>query len=193
MSTTYNIEIREFNGTDYDILYPITTIANVNGLTTSLDELSTIINGKANVSDLGTLAGKDSISLTSDVTGTLPIANGGTGATTAANARTNLGLGSLATKSTVTLTSDVTGALPIANGGTGATTAAAARNALGLGNTTGALPIANGGTNASTAANARTNLGITAIAVRPDYQISTTDLGENQTLSAGKIYFYVGS
>ena len=153
MSTTYNIEIREFNGTDYDILYPITTIANVNGLTTSLDELSTIINGKANVSDLGTLAGKDSISLTSDVTG----------------------------------------ALPIANGGTGATTAAAARNALGLGNTTGALPIANGGTNASTAANARTNLGITAIAVRPDYQISTTDLGENQTLSAGKIYFYVGS
>ena len=44
MSTTYNIEIREFNGTDYDILYPITTITNVNGLTTSLDELSSNIN-----------------------------------------------------------------------------------------------------------------------------------------------------
>ena len=44
MSTTYNIEIREFNGIDYDILYPITTITNVNGLTTSLNELSSDIN-----------------------------------------------------------------------------------------------------------------------------------------------------
>ena len=84
----------------------------------------------------------------SDITvGTLPIARGGTGATTAAAARNALGLGNTAA------------ALPIANGGTGATTAAAARNALGLGNTTAALPIANGGTGATTAAAARTNLG----------------------------------
>ena len=53
------------------------------------------------------------------VTGTLPIANGGTGATTAAGVRNALGLG------------NTTGAVPIANGGTGATTAAAARTALG--------------------------------------------------------------
>ena len=193
MSTTYNIEIREFNGIDYDILYPITTIANVNGLTTSLDELSTSINGKANVSDLGTLAGKNSISLSDDTTGVLPVANGGTNASSASGARTNLGLGSLATKSTVTLTSDVTGILPVGNGGTGQTSLQATRNAMGLGNTTGVLPVVNGGTNASSASGARTNLGITAIAVRPDYQISTVDLGENQTLSAGQIYFYVGS
>lgn len=44
--------------------------------------------------------------------GTLPINCGGTGATTAANARTNLGLGSVATMSTI----------PVANGGTGLTT-----------------------------------------------------------------------
>ena len=43
----------------------------------------------------GTLSNVD---LSSQVTGTLPVANGGTNATTAANARTNLGLGTVATK-----------------------------------------------------------------------------------------------
>ena len=49
----------------------------------------------------------------------VPVANGGTGATTAAGARNNLGLG------------NTSGALPVANGGTGATTAANARTNLG--------------------------------------------------------------
>lgn len=61
----------------------------------------------------------------------LAVAQGGTGATTASDARTNLGLGSLATASSVNLASQVTGVLPITNGGTGATTASAARTALG--------------------------------------------------------------
>ena len=51
---------------------------------------------------------------------TLPIGNGGTGATTVEGARKNLGLGNTA------------GAVPIANGGTGSTNAAAARTALGI-------------------------------------------------------------
>ena len=83
-----------------------------------------------------------------DIMGTIPIANGGTGATTVAAARNALGLG------------NTSGAVPIANGGTGATTVAAARNALGLGNTSGAVPIANGGTGATTVAAARNALGL---------------------------------
>lgn len=61
----------------------------------------------------------------------LAVTQGGTGANTAADARTNLGLGSLATASSVNLTTQVTDVLPITNGGTGANTAAAARTALG--------------------------------------------------------------
>lgn len=53
---------------------------------------------------------------------TRPIDRGGTGATTAKAARTNLGLGAVATKDTV----------PIANGGTGATTVYNARRNLGF-------------------------------------------------------------
>jgi hypothetical protein len=85
----------------------------------------------------------------SGLVGTVPVSSGGTGGTTVAQARNNLGLGNTA------------GALPIANGGTGGTTVAQARNNLGLGNTSGALPVANGGTGGTTASQARTNLGIT--------------------------------
>jgi hypothetical protein len=53
------------------------------------------------------------------VVGTIPIAGGGTGAITAAAARTNLGLGTLSTLSTISLTTNVSGILPGANGGTG--------------------------------------------------------------------------
>ena len=70
---------------------------------------------------------------TSRVTGTLPLSKGGTGATTAAAARTKLGLGALATKSAVGLDgSDVTGTLPLSKGGTGQTTIAGILSALGI-------------------------------------------------------------
>jgi len=68
---------------------------------------------------------------------TFTVAEGGTGATTAAGARTNIGLGTIATQnaSAVAITGGtITGItdLAVADGGTGASTAAGARTNLGL-------------------------------------------------------------
>ena len=129
----------------------------------------------------------------------LGLAAGGTGASTAADARTNLQLGNIAVMNTSNIAftggtmnnvfitgGEITGlisALAVADGGTGATTASSARTNLGLGtiavqnatnvNITGgtisgitALAVADGGTGASTSTTARTNLGLGTISTQ---------------------------
>lgn len=68
---------------------------------------------------------------------TLTVEKGGTGATTAEQARTNLGA---AAASHTHAISDVSGTLPVSQGGTGATTAYAALQALGITLGTSAAP-----------------------------------------------------
>lgn len=68
---------------------------------------------------------------------TVTVAKGGTGATTAEQARTNLGVAAASHSHAV---SDITGTLPVSKGGTGATTAYAALQALGITLGTSAAP-----------------------------------------------------
>jgi len=89
----------------------------VNGIT-----LTGTVTSSGNLTLGGTLG---SVDLTSQITGTLPVANGGTGTTSTTFAN---------------LTTNVTGTLPVANGGTNATTAAGARASLSA----NALPILKG-------------------------------------------------
>jgi hypothetical protein len=85
-----------------------------------------------------TVSGTNPVTTTGTITlgGALVLANGGTGATTAGAARTNLGLGTIATQdaSSVAITGgSVAGItdLAVADGGTGASDAATARTNLG--------------------------------------------------------------
>ena len=167
-----------FNANPTEVGGTVTSVGGtgtVNGLT-----LTGTVTTSGNLTLGGTLANVD---LTSQVTGTLPIANGGTGSTSTTY---------------VDLTTNVTGTLPVANGGTGVTSstgtgsvvlstsptfttpnlgtpsAVTLTNATGLpivAGTTGTLSVARGGTGSTTASGALTNLGLTATAA----EINTLD------------------
>lgn len=95
----------QFDGT----VTSVSGTGSVNGIT-----LSGTVTESGNLTLGGTLS---NVSLTAQVTGTLPIANGGTNATTAADARTSLGLGTSAVLNAAvalgTATLDAGGTVPL--------------------------------------------------------------------------------
>jgi len=138
-----------FNGTAWEKVDNTDLVTSVAGRTGAIT-LTT-----ADVSGLGTIATQASsnVSITGgSITGItdLAVADGGTGASTAGDARTNLGLvigtdvlspsGSAASltsfptfnQNTTGTASNVTGTVAVLNGGTGSTTASGARTNLGL-------------------------------------------------------------
>ena len=136
----------------------------------------------------------------SNITGTLPISKGGTGATTASNALSNLGIDTALNNKADKDLSNITGTLPISKGGTGATTASNALSNLGidtalnnkadkdLSNITGTLPVSKGGTGATTASNALSNLGAFSSSggtIAGDVKLKTTSSNYGCALTFG--------
>jgi hypothetical protein len=138
-----------FNGTAWEKVDNTDLVTSVAGRTGAIT-LTT-----ADISGLGTIATQaaSNVSITGgSITGItdLAVADGGTGASTASDARTNLGLvigtdvlspsGSAASltsfptfnQNTTGTASNVTGTVAVLNGGTGATTTSGARTNLGL-------------------------------------------------------------
>ena len=186
--------------------------------TNNLSDLDSASSARTNLG-LGSLATQSSVDLGSDVSGTLPIASGGTGSSSApmvglitaadaSAARTVIGAGTIATQDSdaVSITGgSITGItdLAVADGGTGASDAATARTNLGaqaqnallddiagltIADGTFLVGDANGDIVAESGATARTSLGLGTAAVE-DTGVAAGDivklddaLGQNEVL-----------
>lgn len=101
------------------------------------------------------------INLTSQVTGTLPVTNGGSGVATITGFLKGNGTSAFTGQSTVSLTTEVSGTLPVSNGGSGASTltgylkgngtsAFTASATIPTSDLSGFITVPNGGTGATT-------------------------------------------
>jgi hypothetical protein len=138
--------------------------ARFNGIT-----LSGTVTSSGNLTLGGTLS---NVNLTSQVTGTLPVANGGTGVTS------STGTGSVVLSTSPTFTTP----------NLGTPSAATLTNATGLpiiAGTTGTLSVARGGTGSTTASGALTNFGLTATAAELNYTDGVTSNIQTQLNAKG--------
>ena len=104
------------------------------------------------------------VSLTSAVTGVLPVANGGTGVATLTGYVSGNGAGVFTAATTIpgtAITGNISGASGSCTGNSAtATSATTATTATTAGNVSGVVAVVNGGTGGADAATARTNLGL---------------------------------
>lgn len=141
---TENLNLKKPARTDYFSVADFNNNADI--IDTAFGNLDTALDGKLNT-DFSNVSG-----------GAIAIANGGTGATTASGALTNLGVDTALSNKADKDLSNITGTIAISQGGTGATTASGALTNLGvdtalsnkadkdLSNVTGMIPITAGGT-----------------------------------------------
>ena len=135
------------------------------------------------------------------ITGTLAVSHGGTGATTAANARTNLGAAASShNHSAANITS---GTLPLARGGTGlngspallvnlaSTSAASILASNPRPGVTGTLPVARGGTGVTSLAELKSQLGIVEIVQTVSITLGTYSYGSTSTYTLDQAAKYI--
>jgi len=151
----------------------------VNGIT-----LTGTVTSSGNLTLGGTLANVD---LTSQVTGTLPIANGGTNLTALGTANQVLAVnaGGTALEYQSASTGSVT-SVDVSGGTTGLTTSGGPVTGSGTITVAGTLAVANGGTNGTTAATARASLSANALPILKGTSY-TAAVGEFVTVTAGSI------
>jgi len=147
--------------------------------TTALSKLADVAIGNALISGgAGVAPSYGKIGLTTHVSGTLPVANGGTGVIT------STGSGSVVLSTSPTLVTPLLGT-PTSGNLANCTFPTLNQNTTGTAaNVTGTVAVANGGTGATTATNARTNLGLGSIATQDANNVSITGGSISATVTA---------
>ena len=160
--------------TQYGMIYANTTTSMA----------STVAGTATQVLHGGTTPSFSAVSLTADVSGTLPVANGGTNITSYA-------IGDIlyaSTSGVLSSLADVATGNALISGGVGA---APSYGKVGLTtHVSGILPLVNGGTGASDAPTARTNLGAQATITGAATTITTSDLTASRAVisnASGKV------